>query len=179
MERMNKHDFEFVVSLMDGFVRQPYIIEKLNMIHSNQITGWEIWFQVEFATYLNNHTSIAEWEREKGFRTDKRKVSAKDKVIVDFVIKQKYAKKTNYIALELKQHNSMATCIKKMQEDIGKIHFALKSDTSFRSFWNIGIHQKEAIDKMNAKLKQIEHNMFRNCIKVQIIEETAFAYTIF
>lgn len=179
MEQIDKHGFDFVVSLMDGFVKQPTIIEKLNMIHSNKITGWEIWFQVEFASYLTDHTSIAEWKREKEFRVDRRKVSGRTKVIVDFVVRQKYAKKKNYIALELKQHNSMATCLKKMQEDIGKIYIALKSDTSFRSFWNIGIHKSEALDKMDAKLKQIEHKLLRNCIKVQIIEETEFAFTIF
>lgn len=176
-------DFNFIISIMHGFVSQVSIKNKLNIINKCSITGWETWFQIEFASYLDNHIGISEWKREKQYYMDKRKSQNKSKMAVDFVLRQKNTKKNSFIALELKQHYRTETCIAKMLDDVLKINSSKQSNTKFRSFWNIGIHPREKTkqivkEKIVKKLKQKNMDM-HNFIEVRWIPKTNFAYTIF
>ncbi|QFR49790.1 hypothetical protein FJR48_08620 [Sulfurimonas lithotrophica] len=176
-------DFKFIISIMDGFVKQTSIQNKLNVIDECYITGWEIWFQIELASYLDNHYNVSEWYREEQYYMDKRKSKYKSKMAVDFLVRQKNTKKDSYIAVELKQHSSTETCIAKMIDDIIKVDSAKQSCTQFRSFWNIGIHKREnskqvVKEKIQKKVKQ-KNILMHEYIEVRWIPNTNFAYTIF
>lgn len=175
-------DFKFIISIMNGFVKQTSIQNKLNIIEECSITGWETWFQIEFASYLDNHQDISEWKREGQYLVDKRKCKYKSKMAVDFEIRQKNTKRDTFIALELKQHLRASTCIKNMLDDVLKVNAAKQSHARFRSFWNIGIHQKENKNIIKEKIaKNVEEkNMtMHDYIEIRYIPNTNFAYTIF
>ena len=67
-----KEDFNFISQLAQDFFDQDEIIRKLLLFKNKKlaIKGWEIWFQVEFALFLQNHPLVAEVEREKKFKMD-------------------------------------------------------------------------------------------------------------
>lgn len=177
-----KKDFEVLIKIMNGFVNQRSIQNKLNIINECSITGWEIWFQIEFASYLGTHEDVSEWRREESYYMDKRKSKNKSRMAVDFLIRQKHTKKDQYIAIELKQHLSASTCIKNMLDDVLKVNAAKQSHARFRSFWNIGIHQKENKNIIKEKIakKVEEKNMtMHDYIEIRYIPNTNFAYTIF
>lgn len=180
----HKNDFIFTLSLFEEFFSQKKIQNSLQTINKTNITGWEIWFQVEFATFLENkHNAISEWYREWEYPLDKRK-SLKNKMFIDFLVRQKYAKKDSYIALELKQNISAKTCITNMIKDVNKVTAIRKSSSDIRSFWNIGIYKrisdnhyqdKEKIEKIILS----KFNTEESFIESKYIKNTNFAYTIF
>ncbi len=176
-------DFYFIVDLVLGFVKQRHIQNRLNFIYTCGVTGWETWFQIEFAHFINNHNNVAEWSREDQFLTDKRKAKFKSKMAIDFLVRKKGFSKNKYIVLELKQHNSIDTCIAKMMDDIAKLDKIKQSETYFRSFWNIGIHLKEdkkdIRNKINNKMHQKDIDLFSEFIEIRYIPNTEYCFTIF
>lgn len=177
-----KKDFEVLIKIMNGFVNQRSIQNKLNIIEECSITGWETWFQIEFASYLGTHEDVSEWRREESYYMDKRKSKNKSRMAVDFLIRQKHTKKDQYIAIELKQHLSASTCINNMLKDIDKVCAARESYTDFRSFWCIGIHQKETkklLKETIIKKAQEKHITMYKHMDIRYIPNTNFAYTIF
>jgi len=176
---MIQRDFEFIIDLMEEFTKQKMIRDRLNIIEKENVTGWEIWWQIEFSSFLSNHNKISYWDREFILPVDKRTKWKKEKMAIDFLIKQKYSKKDRYIALELKQHKSMKQCITKMIVDIDKINSIKKSYDILRSFWNIGIHKLENNEKSNKNIDDIMHILYKDCNYTQHIKKTNFAFTIF
>ena len=175
-----KKDFEFIINLIDEFTSQKRIKDSLNVIEKENINGWEIWWQIEFAAFLSKHDKISSWEREKSLPVDGRTSWAKKNMFVDFYIKQKYSKKDTYIALELKQNKSMKQCITKMLRDINKVNSLKQSYNNLRSFWNIGIHRLTNKEKSKKYLNEISDRLYRNCnYYTQHIKKTNFAFTIF
>ncbi len=178
-----KDDFNFIVNLMTNFVKQRYIQNKLNFIGEHYITGWEIWFQIEFAHFINHHDNVSEWSREDQFSTDKRKNKFKDKMAIDFLVRQKGFSKNKYIALELKQHHSIETCISHMMDDIEKLDNIKLSETYFRSFWNIGIHPRDnkttIKNKILKKMRQKDIDLYNDFREIRYIPNTDYAFTIF
>ncbi|MCG9647616.1 hypothetical protein L1D24_03420 [Vibrio brasiliensis] len=55
---MVKHDFQFIKELAVDFFSQQHIVERLSLIESNELTGWEIWLQVEFAMFLETQLLV-------------------------------------------------------------------------------------------------------------------------
>ncbi len=176
---MIQRDFEFIIELMDEFIKKRTIKDRLNIIEKEDITGWEIWWQIEFSAFLSNHNKISYWARECILPVDKRTKWKKEKMAIDFLIKQKYSKKDSYIALELKQHKSMKQCITKMMVDIDKITSVKKSYDILRSFWNIGIHKLENDEKSEKIINEVTHRLYKDCNYTQHIKKTNFAFTIF
>ena len=177
-----KNDFDFIVSLMDGFVKQTSIQQRLNTIEEHTITGWEIWFQIEFASYLSKSFEVAEWYREEEFSIDKRKNKNENKMAMDFLVRKKKFSKNTFIALELKQNSSIETCITNMFKDVKKVLNMKKSEDYLRSYWNIGIHPKESKKIIKNKiLRKEEKSSFSlsEYIEIRFIPNTNFAYTIF
>ncbi len=177
--RLIKNDFEFIIDLMKEFISKKYIQDRLNIIEKEQITGWEIWWQIEFSAFLSTHHNISFWDREFLLPVDKRTKWKKETMSIDFIIKKKYSKKDEYIALELKQHKSMKQCITKMCIDIEKTASIKRSYDILRTIWNIGIFYKDKESKINNNLEYLNGGFYKNCIEYQEIKNTNFAFIIF
>jgi hypothetical protein len=188
-----KRDFDFTVKLFDNFFKRKKIqkkfkkFTKLKELHDIEITGWETWWQVEFALYLlNKDDTVSWWEREWRYPIDKRVSSKrKNEMSIDFLVRQKHAKVGQYIALELKQDINAKTCIKGMLEDIDKVYSMKQSASDIRSYWNIGIY-KYSKDKGDEKgmikemiLGYAGLSTSEEFIKIFQIGNTEFHYVIF
>ena len=176
--KMLKEDLEFLTTLAQEFFKQEDIVYKLNQFLDNQIKGWEIWLQVEFALFLFKHPNVSEIEREKRYELDKRMSKDKDICSIDFLIRQKY--KQSSIPLEIKQHENASNCIRYMLKDIEKYEKVRDSSTTTgRSLWCLGLHPTVEDDYL-AKL--INENKFREInpdfVTSQVIEGTKFSFTL-
>ena len=64
-------DFIFLKNLLTEFVSQPHLIRRFQIMKETKISGWEIWFQIELAIFLQQHEDVADWERESRHSIDK------------------------------------------------------------------------------------------------------------
>jgi hypothetical protein len=114
-----QNDLNFLATLAKSFFKQAHIRKTLAAIKEEEITGWEKWLQIEFATFLRSHDSVKEWNREIQHSLDKRIAKSRSACAIDFVILQKHKHST--LALEIKQRSSMTACLRGMLRDIKKV----------------------------------------------------------
>jgi len=173
-----RNDLEFLTNLAQDFFKQTDIVDKLNQFLGNQVKGWEIWLQVEFALFLFSHPQVSEVEREKRYELDKRMSKDKDICSIDFLIRQKH--KQSSIPLEIKQHENASHCIRYMLKDIEKYEkVRCSSATTGRSLWCLGVHPTVDDDYLE---RLINENKFRtldpNFVVTKKITGTNFSFTL-
>ncbi len=180
---MVKNDFKFVAMLVADFFKQKHIQKRLDLIEERDITGWEIWLQVEFSVFLDTHIEVAEWGREFQYSIDRRKAKNREHMAIDFVIRKRSALKHWYIALELKQNSSVKSCIRGMMEDTRKVALVRGSHDDLRSMWTLGIHpwiEGEELESIVHKYADaFDVDLIPNCMVSEPIKRTELAYTIF
>lgn len=178
-----KRDFEFISLLLEQFFKQSHIQKRLELIEYREITGWEIWLQIELSIFLEGHIEVAEWDREFKYSIDKRSARHREHMAIDFVIRRKRAALEQYIALEIKQNLNMSSCIRGMMEDTCKVSLVKGSENDLRSMWTIGIHpmtaQDELMDVINDYAEKYNVELLQNCITSTPIKRTKLAYTVF
>ena len=82
-------DQEYILDIAAKFFKEKEIKKKFQIIQSSNITGWEIWLQIEFAYFLNGFDGQPEWYREFSYEYDRRKEKIKLKLKPDFLIRKK------------------------------------------------------------------------------------------
>lgn len=172
-------DFEFSISVIDNFFEKRKIRRSLSIIGDQGISGWEVWLQIEFATFLSEFGDEIEWEREREIFTDRRKEKFKNKVAADFILRRKGFKRDRFIVLEFKQHNSLTSCITNMVKDVEKIEKIKESDIDMRSFWVVGVHGRNGMSKSDITDQVFSSVDFVKDVYTNFIPNTKFAYTIF
>ncbi|WP_151803058.1 hypothetical protein [Acinetobacter guillouiae] len=148
-------DFEYILDIAAKFFKEKEIKKKFQIIQSSNITGWEIWLQIEFAYFLSGIDSPPEWYRESSFEYDRRKERIKLKLKPDFLIRKKGWKLDEYMALEFKQDVKPVSCLKKMLSDLDKYSKVRKSNNNLRSIWTLGIFYAEDIDEVQDKFSKV------------------------
>lgn len=175
-------DYNFSLSLLDKFFSQKKIQNSLKRFSEKNITGWEIWIQIEFAAFLSsNYGDQIEWYREHSLLPDGRKDKERIRMAADFVFRRKGYKLDCYNVLEFKQHLSPKTCLANMYKDVEKIDKVKSSSIDMRSFWVIGLHDKSRMSKSEIKsyiLKNFD-DVVEKYILTKYIYNTPYAYTIF
>ncbi len=140
-------DMNIVREIMDGFLSQEHISKGLQQINEIGITGWEKWWQVELAIYLDEYPGVEEWDMEHEFEVDRRKYDG-DRLYVDFGFTYS-GWNGSYVFLELKQNNDYKKCIDMMFKDAEKYE-VLKSKSmdglGKRSVFVVGMFQKKNWD---------------------------------
>lgn len=111
-------DLKMVSKLMENFFKSQNFVGGLNQISSIGITGWEKWWQIEFAVFIDNLDGIDEWDMEHEFEVDQRKGGG-DRVYVDFGFRVNDWK-DEYVFLEFKQNQDYKKCIDNMFKDAEK-----------------------------------------------------------
>ncbi|MEF5100217.1 hypothetical protein U9184_13215 [Escherichia coli] len=134
---MLNRDFDHLSTLLHLFFEREDICQKLNIIDQNNITGWEVWFQVEFANMLCS--TDHEWWREQALSCDMRKKPERPTLHTDFLLRKKGWAQDSYIALEIKQNSDATSCVKNMIADLEKSAKIKRSELELRSFWTLGI----------------------------------------
>ncbi|QYK07880.1 hypothetical protein [Shewanella mangrovisoli] len=180
---MVKNDFQFINELAVNFFGQKHIIERLKLIETNKLTGWEVWLQVEFAMFLETQLLVDEWFREFQYSMDKRISKNQKFMAIDFLIRKRHARLEQFIALEIKQNLSAASCIAGMMKDVCKISQVKRSEDDIRTMWSLGVHpflphiQLEAL--VNQYAKNYGVKLVSGCISTTPISKTKFAFTVF
>ena len=182
---MEAEDFEFIKSLMDQFLSQKYISQKLACIaKDSRLSGWEIWMQIEFGMFLDSQKEIIPcWEREVKFELDQRSNAERKSTKIDFLIRRKFARSNKLIALELKQDPDLNQCIDRMMKD-AEILFCIKpSQFDIRSVVNVGIHptkpQNEVFSKISKQEERWNLGIKEGLAATNEIAKTGLSYTIF
>lgn len=96
---MLNRDFDHLSTLLHLFFERDDICQKLNIIDQNEITGWEVWFQVEFANMLCS--TDHEWWREQTLSCDMRKKPERPTLRTDFLLRKKAGHKIAILRLKL------------------------------------------------------------------------------
>ncbi|EGH29581.1 MULTISPECIES: hypothetical protein [Pseudomonas syringae group] len=154
-------DFQFIKSLVTKFVGRKSFESALCVIGANQITGWEVWFQVEFARFLAEHEDQPEWKREVRFEFDYRREKHGWYLKPDFLIRKKGAAVDRFIALEIKQHTQLGNCLSNMISDLAKVRRIRRSAVDLRSYWALGVFQAADDDDIDGAIeaKLAEHDL--------------------
>lgn len=123
---MNKDDLDKIADVLFDFFKTKRICESLEKLHKNNISGWEKWWQTELALYLSAANSIAEWDMEHPFDTDKRTGLVQARMALDIGFRLKRHLKDEWHFIELKQNNNYKKCIDEMCRDAKKVFAARK-----------------------------------------------------
>ncbi|MBK5400487.1 hypothetical protein JFU47_27845 [Pseudomonas sp. TH39(2020)] len=176
-------DFEYVRELLQEFFSRRTLRSAFKVIADQEITGWEIWFQVEFARFLSEHDSQPEWEREFPLEFDYRMEKLRYFFKPDFIIRKKHWPLDRYLALEIKQHQQLGNCISNMIADLTKVAKIRKSELDLRSYWALGVfHTDEEADvpeMIESKLCDSGLPYYESRTAISIIPGTAFSYALF
>jgi hypothetical protein len=78
-----KDDLEKISEVLFHFFDFETIRSSLNTIHKFKISGWEKWWQTEFAFYLANSGVIAKRGLEHSLDTDRRTLLAQSRMALD------------------------------------------------------------------------------------------------
>ncbi|HBE9177755.1 hypothetical protein FCH33_16095 [Serratia fonticola] len=179
---MLDRDFEHLTTLLDLFFEREEIRQKLNIIDQHDISGWEVWMQIEFANLLT--TTSHEWWREQTLYCDLRKNPVRRTVRPDFLLRKKGWAQESYIALEMKQNIDSTSCIKNMISDLVKTAKIKSSEIELRSFWTLGITrtiEKDRLDYLIDKYLDDKYYLTKSRKKhvlLKEIDQTPFCYIV-
>ena len=175
-------DFRYLSGLVKEFLAKKSLRAAFRVIGERSITGWEVWFQVEFARFLADHPDQPEWYRELRFEFDYRRERSRSYLKPDFVIRKKHAALDRYMALEIKQHAQAGNCVANMVADLSKVGRIRQSQIDLRSYWALGIFRADEDDDpfatIEAKLAEYDLPFYQGLTAVDSIGATGFAYAL-
>ncbi|MDD2865381.1 MAG: hypothetical protein PHC99_11775 [Methylococcales bacterium] len=171
-----RQDFQYLAELIDEFFSDEHITKRFDFIKVQKISGWETWLQIEFANFLNEHSTEPEWARETTLSYDGRKEKEKWLCRPDFIIRKKRTSLNTYVMLEIKQAPSPAECMKLIWGDIEKMSKIRKSELNTRLKCGLAI--------FHANQVQLHKTITENDLSIEttahgIIGDTDFAYLLF
>lgn len=140
-------DLPVVRQIMENFISLDHVTKGLKQIYDVGITGWEKWWQVEFAIYLDALENVEEWDMEHEFEVDRRKIDG-DRLYVDFGFTLNDWN-GEYVFLELKQHDNYKKCIDMMFKDAEKFERLKKRSMDGiekRSVFVVGLFKNEEME---------------------------------
>ena len=181
-------DFAFVCEHLNAFVNRANIRRTLDLIDEVGITGWEKWWQVEFAAWLADEDSIGEWAMEECFLTDRRTRTAKNFIAMDVGFRLKGFSTREFLFVELKQHRDWTKCIGNMLRDIDKRETAQKRSESglrIRNFFVAGVYLTEdttrasIADHVEERAAVCDLPLERRHVHTRVIADTPYSLTIF
>ena len=178
-----RDDFLYLSGLIDEFFRGVKVGRALSIIEDQGITGWETWFQVEFAYFLSSHDSDPEWYREWPVELDRRMEKNRYFCRPDFILRKKGWRKESYVALEMKQHPEPTVCISNMIKDVEKLYKAKTSSLDIRTFWVLGVHKRKDKTELReiilSKLNKASIEIDEKLLITKFIANSNYSYTIF
>jgi hypothetical protein len=182
-------DFSFVCEAVSTFFSSASIQKGLDAIEEVGITGWEKWWQVEFAIWLSEHEDIGDWAMEEVFLTDLRRKSAKDNIAIDVGFRMKGYSADEMLFLELKQNDDWSRCIENMIKDVQKVGTAqersVDTKVKIRNFFVVGVYRntdvskKQVHDYIEQRAEAEDIPLERRHVFTKFIPNTPFGVTVF
>ncbi len=182
-------DFCFVTGHVSDFFDRGTVKRALDLIDEVGITGWEKWWQVEFAAWLADHDAIGDWVMEEVFHTDLRRKSKRDSIAIDLGFRMKGFSVDEMIFLELKQHVDWRRCLENMLSDVEKVYGAhsrsLENKIAIRNFFVVGVYptgdttKKEVADYIEDRAEELDISVEHANIFTKFVQNTPFSVTVF
>ena len=182
-------DFLFTRDHISQFFDRGAVRSALDLISEVGITGWEKWWQVEFATWLAENDGIGDWVMEEKFLTDLRRNGKKDSVAIDIGFRLKGFSTKEMLFLELKQNPNWQQFIKNMLLDIEKVGsaqtYSVENKFMIRNFFVVGVYptgnttKKDVHDYIQDRADELEISVEREHIFTKFIQGTLFSVTMF
>ncbi len=177
---------EYTYRLFEDFFSRKRIQRSFAMIDEVNVSGWEKWWQIEFALFLSDDDDIAEWDMEVEFHTDLRKEKKKNYIAIDVSFRPKGLAKDKFIFLELKQNKDYVTCLRNMLLDAEKVfnsHSKSLDGVKIRDFFVVGMYpsveKKKITDCLMEIQKDYDVEVEKTEIKTKFIPNTDYSFTIF
>ncbi|WP_288357019.1 hypothetical protein [uncultured Pseudomonas sp.] len=181
--KKSRTDFDFVSSILEEFFDRRKLRNSLSIIHDQEITGWEVWIQIELANFLSEHITMPQWCRELPLEFDYRREKTKWHFKPDFILRKKGWRLDQYVALEIKQHHQAGNCITNMIADLAKVAKMRKSEIYLKSAWALGIFHTspdtDALAAIEAKLVDAGLEYHESVVLVKKIRGTPFTFALF
>ncbi len=117
-----KDDREKIGALLLDFFGTKRNRNTLESMQYFGISGWEKWWQTEFALYLaQDEKQIDEWDMDHPFDVASRTGSAQERMAFDIGFRFKDRPSDEWYFLELRQDDNYRRCIDRMRNDAEKI----------------------------------------------------------
>ena len=134
-KRNAEDDLDKIANVLLEFFDNKRVVEALDKVHEFGVSGWEKWWQVELALFLSHaDDTIADWDMEHPFDTDRRTKLAQSRMALDIGFRLKRHAKDQWYFVELKQADDYRACIDRMCKDANKVFSAKK-----QSFDGLGV----------------------------------------
>ena len=182
-------DFTYVRDRINEFFGRRGVQRAFDLIDELGITGWEKWWQVEFASWLSDHDQIGEWVMEEVFNTDLRGKTEKSSIAIDVGFRMKGFSTKEMLFLELKQNNDWRRCIENMLADIEKVYCAQKYSVSnglmIRNFFVVGVYptgettKKDVHDYIQQRADELDIPVEREHLHTKFVSNSRYSVTMF
>lgn len=182
-------DFSYVRDRINEFFGRRGVQRALDLIDELEITGWEKWWQVEFAAWLADHDQIGEWVMEEVFNTDLRRKTDKNSISIDLGFRMKGFSTKEMLFLELKQNNDWRRCIENMLFDVEKVYSAQKYSVSnglmIRNFFVVGVYptgeatKKDVHDYVQRRAEELDIPIEREHLHTKFVTDSPYSVTMF
>ena len=176
-----KKDFDFTAQLMNEFFDQNHIQERFKLIQECEISGYEIWLQVEVAAFFNAHSLVADWKREVEYSIDRRVMKHRNRALVDLIFRKKHSSTDKWIGLEIKQNQNLSACLRGIMEDTLKLNAVKDSEDNLRCFWSLGVFQasnENVHDKLMNSANSHNFELPKNCFQHHKIGDSGYEYLV-
>ena len=182
-DQTSEADFWFTVELLAQFFSRKRIQTTLADIWDTEVTGWEKWWQIEFAMFLSEHEAIAEWNMEEEFHTDLRTGTSKDFMAIDICFRRKGFASNHFVFLELKQDRDWKCCIGNMLSDAKKFSTSKVRSINgmqVRSFWLVGVHPGNSKAEVHNYIEEAteRRDVDWSLMETRFISGTPLAFTV-
>jgi hypothetical protein len=177
-------DLDFTFDILESFFKRARVQRALQNIEEMEVTGWEKWWQIELALYVDEHPEVAEWDMEEPFFTDRRTSTQKDFVAIDLCFRRKKHSSESMVFLELKQDLDWKRCVNNMMRDAEKVygcHSRSHSGAAIRNFFLAGVYPSEqkAVVHDYIKERAEELDVAVDLVDSKFIPNTNFTFTLF
>ena len=175
-------DFNYIEKIFTNFFHRQKIQSTLSFFDKHGITGWEKYFQLEFARHLEDYEDNPEWWIESSLEFDRRMEKVKTLLRPDLLLRKKGWKSETYSIIEMKQKDNCSICVSEMVRDLNKVYKVKSSELEIRNIIAIGVHKRsdKSIIKKDIikKLGQFDWDTDDMIIKIYHIPNTSYGYTL-
>lgn len=162
-----KMDFELVINLLNGFLKNKDIRKRLHYIVDNRINDWEKWLQIEFEQFIA--AKRFQVKREVTAYLDPFSFPQNRLSKVDIILCQNKSLNDGFIFIEFKCTKSIAALKRGLEHDMLKIQSIIDCEYKIRNSFFVGFHlncKPTEIDKMDIYVTEIlegSYAVFKIC----------------
>ncbi|MDT8447445.1 MAG: hypothetical protein RRB13_11190 [bacterium] len=132
-----------LTKLLKKFASDKAVKKRLKSIYDGGITQWEIWFQVELASFLSHSGKVI---LEKRYDRHQKKTIRKINSI-DLAFRLDNSTKKSWVGIELKQNADQVKAVNQASVDLWGFTHIKQAQWDLRAVFAVVIYRKESINE--------------------------------